>query len=74
MDGPGSLGVQFAEVMERACDQGKDIVTVAGDVVEEPVDRCLEVREAGEVLVVECLALEQPPQPLDQVEGSATGD
>ena len=51
MDGPGNLGVQFAEVMECACDQGKDIVTVAGDVVEEPVDRCLEVREAGEVLV-----------------------
>src|ERR1700722_10254293 len=64
----GSLGVLCADEMEGAGDQGADFIMVAGDIAEEAIHRSFELGEGWEVLVVERLALEQPPQPLDQVE------
>ena len=54
--------------MERTGDQGLNFVAVAGDIGEEAIHCGFEVCECWEVLIVERLALEQPPQPLDQVE------
>src|ERR1700745_4287239 len=64
----GSLGVLCADEMEGAGDQGADFIVEAGDIAEEAVHRRFELGEGWEVLVVERLALEQPPPPLDQVE------
>jgi hypothetical protein len=46
---------------------------VAGNVIEEPVDRGLEVSQARVVLVPQCLLLHQAPQPLDQIEVGCIG-
>ena len=54
--------------MERTGDQGLNFVAVAGDIGEEAIHCGFEVCEGWEVLIVERLALEQPLQPLDQVE------
>ena len=69
----GRLGVLYADVMEGSGDEAVDFAAVAGQVGEELVYRRLEFGKRREVLVVERLLLEQPPEPLDQIEVRCIG-
>src|SRR5215217_4327210 len=68
-----SLGVLFADEMEAVGDQAVDLDAVVVEMSEETLDRGLEGGIGREILVPQHRILQQPPQPLDQVQVGRIG-